>query len=244
MQVSAVPTAQSPTSLSVDTEYLKGKKMLFRLRERGGFGDIACCLKIATALVERGGLSRNDIIISGEAEEEKIHLFNRLGFEILDTEEASEVHGIALQVILPMANSGPDHGQILGNIPTFGVYEYSYLPDGLRLQPFPNEGVRLFKALGVSSKRDELGIYIDKDLADWGFSAQASDPKERLSHLRQINPELRKAIIGLGSFNAQLADFERTGKLYFGYCAKLDSAIEFVKAVRAMNAGSPKNSWL
>ena len=243
MQLAAASSSASGSLPSLPPLFLpdkmRDKTILLSLKEERGLGDISCCFKVAEILLQAGVL-KDHILISAAAEPDHVALFNRRGFRVLKPEEADAIPNIALQVIVPECVM-TDHAALLTKpYPTVSLTEYGFTPYEMSLIRVPEEGVYLFRSLGLNVKEGEMGIFIDPDLFAWGFSPESGQVEKRLSLLKELSPHLSSLILGNeGAMEEQIPKFTATSKLYACYCYEGTSLEGYLGALLDLNHGSP-----
>lgn len=201
-----------------------------------GFGDIACALKIANHLMEKGQFTKENITIVS-SKTNIISLFNLHAFKVISPEDAQTTNITPkkklIKLVVPIRSYENVNLLLLkGGFPYIVFGEY-----GVKCQEVPSEisdTPHLVKTLGL--KDDEEGILIDQELKN--FSEQPQE--KRLLLLEKIPSELRKIILENDNLDEAVNNFITTSKLYMGYASQKEYFKKFLKAIINLNQDNKK----
>lgn len=213
-----ITTYSNSVRIPFKEEY-REKKYVIISNVNGGLGDISCGCKVADALHQRLGIPKDHLCIATNAPDKAPAFNKRFQFPVIHTDEIkTKCQGFALQIIIP-ASKYPNHPHqyLFNQMPLLVIPEYGFGIDNLPVSPLLPQNWIFSAAMGLDEKKNDIGIIIDQELVEWGFSEQAAKAEKRILKLGEASPALKEAILGQGDFFKQVASFISTALLYFGY---------------------------
>jgi hypothetical protein len=225
----------------------ENKNILFYAHYFNGLGDISSAFKIGNALHECLNIAKENLFC-GTNEEQKAAIFNKNQFTILAPRasffgppslttyfaEMQKVHQFAFQVIPAPSINEAASLFFATRVPSLVLYEY-----GFKNHPF-HPAFKNFvttKSLGLNEKEGEIGILIDSELYEWGFSKEAQISLKRIEQLQFVNSSLREAILE----NEDFVSFDAQSLLYVGYTNQFTSSVKFIKDLSDLNTYDSSN---
>lgn len=224
------------------------KKIVIAIDPVSGLGDIAAGFRIADTLINSKIISIKQLILVIKADEDEEstkkanEIFNDKKIRVISSKKVDEElkdDVFVLQIHFPNLVSTIYSQFLKRNVPILQIEEYD-LPPFRYPKEFNNWVVS--HSFGLNNKY--LGIFIDEELKQWGFSKEAFDPIKRLENLEKLPIKLQKAILGESYSTQGMLKFAKTNKLYFGYCSDLDFFKHFILAFTLINKKEKLNITL
>lgn len=214
------PVKVSPPILqSFDLKSTFGaKKIVLIVQQQRGFGDLSNGYRMGEALVKRGNLDPQNIIVATN-DPEGMRAFNELKFEVITREETRHLKNVALQIIVPAY--GCRLHEIVINVPILCFEEYGFSERNWRVM---NATLIMgtFRTMGLDKKTsNDVGIWISSDLLI-----------ESHTSLQGMSPSLRTCLSEKNDEN-----FYKENKLYLGYAYSESITLKkaYVKSIVDLN---------
>ncbi|MDF2550105.1 MAG: hypothetical protein K0S07_1172 [Chlamydiales bacterium] len=211
------------------------KKCILYAVPNNGLGDIACALKFANQLVDRLGVKPENIVIASD-DPQLVAIFNVKNFSVSSIDQAAQVKDAVIQLSLPDTTKSPRMKIAESKLPTLCLSEYNCSVNKDWSGEVRDDEIEQRGAFGLGSSH--VGILIDHSLAGFAYSAEATEPTERLKKLKLASPLIQEAVLG-HSFEEEkeeqlIQDFAKNSKLYFGYAFGIMTKYAFTEAILEM----------
>ncbi len=211
----------------------ESKRYVFVVDKVGGLGDVSCAMQFASRIQEKMNLKAHQVLLAVNPEDAKdVELFNEKSFAVINACEIGKVHNLALQVIAPQVTSKTAEMVLYNQAPVLSITEYGFSPH--KFPPYVGSWV-ISRAMGLAV--GEIGILIDQELMNWGFSEATMLSQNRAMKIREMSSGLQDALLR----ESGIFEFDSRTKLYYGYSAHLITARAFVCSICKINAHNSKN---
>lgn len=168
------------------TAWQDKKCLLYGFKQGGGLGDIAAVFRFAKE-INKAGIPRESIVIVTNVPDTE--MFNpKNKYTVIDSKEVEKIQSVAVQVFVPVCGLDWLGLFLPRGIPTLALSEY-----GLPVRcPSELEKSEWFisKAMGLDTRKGELGILIDSSLYSWAFESKSKE--EKIEQLSKLSPGLKE----------------------------------------------------